>query len=564
MRMSRADDDVVLAGDEALHSALASIPGVSVIVFDHAMRIRALHGTALQRHGYVHERMIGKPADDALRPADWERLRPLVAQSLAGQTVTIRQRSEDGIAVYESTFSPVQRDGRVVAATMTSRDITAQSDAEQKLSEAKGRLQAILDNSPMAIYMRDLEQHWIVANAETCGIMGKTAEQLLGHPMSEAFSPEVFAELAANDREVMASGQSQSFDELVADARTGNQRHVWSLKFPVRDSEGRTIGLGGVSLDVTDRERAARELAAARALSDAMFASAPVGMLVSRDREDGTTEVVQCNAAFARMLGHEPSDLLGEVGPVIVHPDDLPIRAQLLENVRAGRPASAEVRFVHRSGQEICALTALSLVHGPDGERLIVVQTVDISERKDLELRLRHLADRDALTGLFSRRRFLEELDRESARSRRYERVGGLLLLDLDGFKQVNDSFGHATGDDLLVRIADALRDTLRESDVLARIGGDEFAAILPDTDMDGARAVATKLIAAVRAKGGVAVGARRADVTASVGITLVTGAALVNATELLSQADVAMYWAKDSGKARFAVFARGGAIATG
>jgi diguanylate cyclase (GGDEF)-like protein/PAS domain S-box-containing protein len=350
----------------------------------------------------------------------------------------------------------------------------------------------------------------------------------------------------------------------VADTCTGNVRHVWSLKFPVRDAEGRITGLGGVSLDVTDRERAARELAAARALSDAMFASAPVGMLVSRDHDDGTTEIVQCNAAFARMLGHEPSDLLGSVGPVIVHPDDLPIRARLLENIRAGLPASAEVRYIHRNGQEICTLTGLSLVHGPEGERLIVVQSVDISERKDLELRLQHQADRDALTGLFSRRRFLEELEREVVRSRRYERIGALLLLDLDGFKQVNDSFGHATGDDLLIRIGDALRACLRESDVLARIGGDEFAAILPDTNADGARSVAAKLIAAVRANGGVAVDTRRADVTASVGITLVTGTALLNAAELLSQADVAMYWAKDSGKARFAVYARGGAIATG
>ena len=562
--MSRADDDVVLAGDEALHSALASIPGVSVIVFDHAMRIRALHGTALQRHGYVHERMVGRPAKEALRPPVWERLHPFVAQSLGGQTVTTRQRSEDGVAVYELTFAPVHRDGRVVAATMASRDITAQTDAEEELSEAKGRLQAILENSPMAIYMRDLDQRWVVANAETCGIMGKTAAELVGHPMSEAFSPEVYSELVANDRAVIASEQPQSFDELVADARTGKERHVWSLKFPVRDAEGRIIGLGGVSLDVTDRERAARELMAARALSDAMFASAPVGMLVSRDHEDGTTEIVQCNAAFARMLGHEPSDLLGRVGPVIVHPDDLPVRAQLLENVRAGVPASAELRFLHRHGQEICALTALSLVHGPDGERLIVVQTIDISERKDLELRLQYLADRDALTGLFSRRRFLEELDREVVRSRRYERIGALLLLDLDGFKHVNDSFGHATGDDLLIRIADALRSGLRESDVLARIGGDEFAVILPDTNADGARAVAAKLIAAVRSRGGIAVGTRRADVTASIGITLVSGTALLNAAELLSQADVAMYWAKDSGKAGFAVYARGGAIATG
>ena len=109
----------------------------------------------------------------------------------------------------------------------------------------------------------------------------------------------------------MSSGEATSFDEIVPDARTGEARHVWSLKFPVRDAEGRGRRLGGVSLDVTDRERATRELAAARALFETVFASAPVGMLVSRVQDDGSVEVIQCNPAFASMLGREPSELLG-------------------------------------------------------------------------------------------------------------------------------------------------------------------------------------------------------------------------------------------------------------
>jgi diguanylate cyclase (GGDEF)-like protein/PAS domain S-box-containing protein len=549
MRMSVADDDVVLAGDEALHSALVSIPGVSVIVFDHAMRIRALHGTALQRHGYVHERMLGKPANDALRPVVWERLHPHVVEALAGRTTTVRQRSEDATAVYESTFSPVRREGRVVAATMTSRDITAQTVAEEELSQAKGLLQAVLDHSPMAIYMRDLDQRWIVANAEICGIMGKTADQLLGHAMAEAFAPEVFAKLAANDREVMESGDSQSFDEIVVDARTGNPRNVWSLKFPVRDAEGLIIGLGGVSLDVTDRERDARELAAARGLFEATFAAAPIGMLVSRVYDDGTTDVVQCNAAFARLLGRRPEELLGDVGIEMVHPDDRALRKKMIANLLAGRPATDELRFLHRDGHDIWALTSPSLVYGPEGEQLIVVQALDISERKIFEARLQHLADRDALTGLFSRRRFEEELAREVSRVRRHRRPAALMLLDLDGFKAVNDSFGHAAGDELLIRLADALREIVRESDILARIGGDEFALILPDTDGDASRVVAGKLIGAIRANGRVLREGQRLAVTASIGITSLGGRGGVSAEQLIVEADLAMYRAKAAGK---------------
>ncbi|HEY3614654.1 MAG TPA: PAS domain S-box protein, partial [Gaiellales bacterium] len=436
---SQADDDAMLAGDEALHAALASLPGVSVMVFDHALRIRAVHGTALLRHGYVHEHMTGRPAGDSMRPAAWTRMSPLVMQALDGQTVTIRQRSEDRTAVYESTFAPIRRGGRILAATMTSRDITGQVDAEEALSQATGRLQAVLEHSPMAIYMRDLDERWIVANAETCGIMGRSASDLLGKPMAEAFAPEVYELLSANDREVIASQRAQSFEELVTDARTGIERNVWSLKFPVRDAAGTVIGLGGVSLDVTERERATRELAAARGLFETVFESAPVGMLVSRLHEDGHSEVVQCNFAFASMLGRHPSELLGEVGAEIVHPDDLELRERMLLELQSGRNATTELRFVHRDGRVIWALTSPSLTQGPDGERLVVVQTVDISDRKALEAQLQHFADRDALTGLLSRRRFEEDLGREVSRARRHRRPLALLLLDLDGFKAVND-----------------------------------------------------------------------------------------------------------------------------
>ena len=235
----------------------------------------------------------------------------------------------------------------------------------------------------------------------------------------------------------------------------------------------------------------------------------------------------------------------------------------MLDNVLAGRPAAGELRFKHSDGHDICALTAPSLTHGPDGERLIVMQAVDISERKRLENQLQEIADRDALTGLFSRRRFQEELDREVSRARRHGRPGALLLLDLDGFKQVNDTLGHAAGDELLTRIGEALRSILRDSDVLARIGGDEFALILPDTDVAAARVVGEKLVEAVRASGSVSAGGRSAGVTVSVGITPVSGGPELDVAKLLIESDLAMYHAKESGKNRVAVYAGAGVVAT-
>ena len=557
--MSHSDEDALLAGNDALHSALSSIPGVSVMVFDRDLRIRSLHGSALERHGYVHEEMVGSLAADVLRPPAWQRLRPFFLQALAGETVTMRQRSDDDEAEYESTFSPVLGDGRILAGTMTSRDITAQAAAETALSEAKNQLQAILDHSPMAIYMRDVEQRWIITNHETCGILGMTAEELAGKRMADTLPPDVAKQLAENDLEVMRGGEPRSFDEFVPDARTGRVRNVWSLKFPVRNTAGEIVGLGGVSLDVTDRERANRELVAARALSERMFATALVGMLVARAEDDGTAKVVECNPAFARMLGSEPHDLVGSEGFDIVHPDDFPVRQRMLDDVLADGSGTGEIRFVHRAGHVIHVLAGAALTHGADDERLIVLQAVDISERKTLETRLRHHADHDALTDLYTRRRFQEELVREVVRARRSRRRGALLLLDLDGFKTVNDTLGHSAGDELLVSISRALRTTLRSGDVLARMGGDEFALILPDTDLAGARVIAGKLIAVVRTHGRVTRDGREARVTASIGVTSVNGERALDAAQLLIEADIAMYQAKDLGKNRISVFARAG-----
>src|SRR5262249_7521890 len=132
---------------------------------------------------------------------------------------------------------------------------------------------------------------------------------------------------------------------------------------------------------------------------------------------------------------------------------------------------------------------------------------------------------------------------------------GCLLLLDLDGFKHVNDAFGHPAGDALLTRIGAALRERLRAVDLVARVGGDEFAVILPDTGLEGGQAAAEELAAAVRTHGEVSESGRRAEVTASVGVTSLAGAP--SAEQLLVEADVAMYEAKDAGKNRIAVYDR-------
>ena len=173
---------------------------------------------------------------------------------------------------------------------------------------------------------------------------------------------------------------------------------------------------------------------------------------------------------------------------------------------------------------------------------------------------LRHLADHDALTGLPNRRRFEQELARHLAHVRRYGPEGAALVLDLDCFKPVNDTFGHAAGDRLLARVACVLRERLRATDVVARLGGDEFAILLPRVDAAGAGAVARSLVETVRAE---ALTADARGVTISVGVIAFDERAPSVPEGILAAADIAMYDAKAAGGDGWAFYAEARVTAT-
>ena len=189
-----------------------------------------------------------------------------------------------------------------------------------------------------------------------------------------------------------------------------------------------------------------------------------------------------------------------------------------------------------------------------DGKPIGVQGTArDINDRRRFEQQLIHLASHDPLTELFNRRRFEDELQLQLARAKRFATRGTLLFLDLDHFKDVNDSLGHRAGDELLTSVALLLRGLLRETDVMARLGGDEFTIILPYAAVAEGRAIAKKLLTSLQNHSFTIVGQPLA-ITASLGIALFPEHG-VTAEELLSNADLAMYQAKQNGRNQISVY---------
>jgi diguanylate cyclase (GGDEF)-like protein len=173
----------------------------------------------------------------------------------------------------------------------------------------------------------------------------------------------------------------------------------------------------------------------------------------------------------------------------------------------------------------------------------------DISERKRLEGQLQYLAEHDPLTGMYNRWRFERELTRELAVARRYGGGGALLAIDLDHFKFVNDSLGHVAGDELIRRSAAVVRSRMRDTDILARMGGDEFAVILRASGPGEAESVAADLVSALREEVQLEMAAGVQRITASVGIAPFPGPEPLSAEDLLVEADIAMYDAKEAGR---------------
>ena len=312
---------------------------------------------------------------------------------------------------------------------------------------------------------------------------------------------------------------------------------------PIRGADGELAGAVIVMRDITQRKQAEAALAEAEQRWRMSFNESPVAMaLVSPD-----LKLAQVNAAFSELTGYRPEELASMTFADITHPADVSLDVELAQRVFEGKIPRYEIekRYITKNRHLVWVNLSASVIRDAEGAALYGVAVVqDITERKRYEERLRYLADHDALTGLFNRRRLDEELAREAAESRRYGRPAALLLIDLDDFKQINDTLGHKAGDELLQRIAKGIQKRLRTSDVLARMGGDEFAVILPEASAADAEALAIALRGTIHGERAVGSDLRT---TASIGIALM-GEASKDADQLLVEADLAMYAAKQGG----------------
>jgi diguanylate cyclase (GGDEF)-like protein/PAS domain S-box-containing protein len=354
--------------------------------------------------------------------------------------------------------------------------------------------------------------------------------------------------------------------ELVERSFEGARRTQDPLQFEFRimrfDGAERVVRARGEAISERRREpvkvvgtmQDVTEEAAARSARDLLsYVVQSTGDAIVTKSHDGT--ITSWNRGAEQLYGYPADEAIGQPIALIEPAYRSGEQQKLLQTLLSGESIdNFETEGVRKDGTVITVSLTVSPV--TDANSRIVSTAIiarDTTERVRYEERLRHMADHDQLTGLFNRRRFDEQLKRELARAGRYAAHNAVLSIDIDNFKGINDSAGHAAGDAVLVQVARVLRSRFRSSDVVARLGGDEFAVLLSAVGVDDARAAAEDLVAEIR-NSPATYGGRPFRISASIGVTAFESDD-ATAGEVLVNADLAMYAAKTAGRDRVVVY---------
>ncbi len=304
------------------------------------------------------------------------------------------------------------------------------------------------------------------------------------------------------------------------------------------------------ALDNVDRERQRQTANAELVLAARVFQHSKEGILVT----DGNNRIISVNQSFSDITGYAAEEVLGEDPAMLASArQDRDFYQAMWHSIEQTGGWQGELWNRRRDGEVFPEYLTINCVRNEQGEIVNYIGIFsDISERKLAEERIQHLAHYDTLTGLPNRALFSDRLQQALIYAQRNQTSVALLFMDLDRFKQINDTLGHGIGDQLLQMVAQRLLECIREQDTVSRQGGDEFIAVLPDTDAAGAEMVAEKILSSIIQP--YTIEGHELRISSSIGISLYPNHAQ-DADALIKYADVAMYQAKENGRNKFLHF---------
>jgi diguanylate cyclase (GGDEF)-like protein/PAS domain S-box-containing protein len=440
-----------------------------------------------------------------------------------------------------------ERTAELLTANETlSQEILERKEAENALASSREQMRLVTDSLPAAVYHVDRQGRFLFANRTYEKWMNVSRESIKGIRVSEVIGESIYERIVENIAAAL-SGREVSFEArwLFRDGRT---RDVMATYVPEVGASGEVSGLIALITDISDLKHAEREIVRAKEEWELTFNTVPDMIMVL----DSGMRIVRMNKAMADRLGINSEKAVGSLCHELCHgTDEPPEYCPVCHTLSGEREHSVEVVENRLGGSFLISVTPTYDLNGQIAGFVHVAR--DITEQKRLEEDLRRMATTDSLTGLFNRRHFWELSDRELARARRAHHAVSLLMIDLDRFKSINDRYGHEVGDRALKLVARTGLENLREIDIMGRIGGEEFAVLLPTTTLSQATMVAERLREAV-AHEKILTGRRPASITISIGVAEESGE-MQDMETLLRQADDALYAAKNQGRNKVVAF---------
>ena len=493
-------------------------------------------------------------ASTLFTPESWARLVGALAQTTESGTpyaLELEMVKADGSQGWMLGRGEAVRNaqGAIVGARGTATEITQRKRSEKSLHRLTTMMERTESMARLASFEWEVDTDALACSPEMFRIFGRDPAWAIPNLEGQAqlYTPESTQILFAAVSKAVSEGTPYEI-ELMTVQPSGEQRPCIAKGFPERDASGRVVRVSGLVQDITERKQAEAKLQ----LAASVFSHAREGVFIT----DAQGTILDVNAAFTQITGFSQEEAIGQSPRILssgIH--DPTFYDTLWHALQVDGAWAGEIWNRRKNGEMYPGLLTISAVRdGQNTTQQHVAILSDITERKEHDRQLEHIAHFDAMTNLPNRVLLADRLQQAMAQAQRRGQQVAVAYLDLDGFKAINDRHGHQTGDQVLITLSRRMKEALREGDTLARIGGDEFVAVLIALDDTSASVPLLNRLLETAALP-VQVGELSLQVSASLGVTFYPQAHDIDADQLLRQADQAMYHAKVAGKNRYQIF---------
>ena len=437
--------------------------------------------------------------------------------------------------------------------------LRAREELFHELERSEASMRGLLQVMPSPVWIKDVNGVYLSCNGELERFFNIPGKEIIGRTDYDITSREDAALFEATDRKVVANGERIHFEHWVTYASDQRRAFMSIIKLPIRDATGKITGILGIAHDMTEKKRAEDQLNGLMAYKDAILANAPIGLSVfSIDRI-----CLEANPSFCEIFDYTATELVGKSSRLLFRDDAgfEELALKIWPVVLQGGTYTADLPMRRRDNVEIWVRTVIHLIDIKAPTLGVIVIVTDVTAQKALELdlqrsnaelqkrteQLQAVARTDPLTEIANRRAFIEAAEAEFLRFKRFNAATSVLMIDIDHFKTINDTFGHEVGDHALVALASTLKSLARATDLPARFGGEEFVVLLNGTSSEGASEVAERIRQEIAALS-ISAGKQHFSMTVSIGVASF-GSSDGSWSQAIARADAAMYRAKSQGR---------------